>query len=80
MNRYIDADAVKEALKQNTPQYMWGEVLTTVNVQPYIDIITCDECIHFTKLSDGWGRCNAHDKTAQTIDFCSWAERSEDNE
>ena len=46
MSRYIDADAVKKALKQNTPQYMWGEILTTVNVQPYIDIVRCGECKH----------------------------------
>ena len=77
MSRWIEVDAVKEGLKQNTPQYMWGEVLTTVNVQPYIDLVRCAECIHFTKLSDGWGRCNAHSRTAQTIDFCSWAERKE---
>lgn len=41
------------------------------------ELVRCGECIHFAKLGDGWGRCNVHSRTAQTIDFCSWAERKE---
>ena len=82
MSRYIDADAVKEALKQNTPQYMWGEVLTTVNVQPYIDIVKCVDC-RKCKEQGGHANCGGYlyctkQKTMVDEDcFCSWGERRE---
>ena len=65
MSRYIDADAVKEALKQNTPQYMWGEVLTTVNIQPYIelDLVTCAECRYCTLDIVVQRRTDGYEKT-----------------
>ena len=79
--RLIDVEAVKEDLKQNTPQYMWGEVLTTVNIQPCIDIVLCRECKyasdnkvygcmlnHFNDNDYDYHRMYADD-------FCSYGER-----
>ena len=73
MSRWIDADA----LKANINTAFWSEIEKIIDSAPSLDLVRCEECIHFTKLSDGWGRCNAHDRIAQTIDFCSWAERKE---
>ena len=82
MSRYIDADKVKEALKQNTPRYMWGEVLATVNIQPYIDLVRCGECKH--RISDMCYRELGGDEDlykrailfpTMPDDFCSYGER-----
>ena len=79
MSRYIDADAVKEALKQNTPQYMRGEVLATVNVQPYIDLVRCGEC-RCRNENCGMGEhkwCEKLNMSTTPNDFCSYGERKE---
>lgn len=85
MSRWIDADAVKEALKQNTPQYMWDEILTTVNIQPYIDLVRCAECKHWERLNyeapkEGW--CDdqmpySDGRWVDADDFCSYGQRKE---
>lgn len=77
MNRYVNVDAVKEALKQNTPQYMWGEVLTTVNVQPYIDIVQCKEC-KYERDGEEFMWCEhprGLDSIVKPDDYCSYGER-----
>lgn len=84
MSRYVEYDSL---VSDSYESDMWDRGTQRFNLRvvevddiekaPSIDLVFCEECIHFTKLSDGWGRCNAHDKTAQTIDFCSWAERKE---
>ena len=42
--RLIDANKLKEALKQNLPQYMHREMLVTVNIQPTIDAVVVTRC------------------------------------
>lgn len=58
------------------------------SVQRYIDsisteavqVVWCKDCVHFTGLNESktWGRCNAHGRTVQDIDYCSWGERKEE--
>ena len=80
MARYIDADALKEALKQNLPQYMWGEMFVTVNIQPSIDIVRCRECKYC--VDAGAQRALVCDNSYTDMDihpdgFCSYGERKE---
>lgn len=82
MSRWIEVEPLMENFGKLTVE-LWldsveeAEIVSLIGNAPSIDLVLCEECIHFTKLSDGWGRCNAHDRIAQTIDFCSWAERKE---
>ena len=41
------------------------------------EVVRCKDCVHFTGLNESktWGRCNAHGRTVQDIDYCSWGER-----
>lgn len=53
--RLIDANKLKEALRQNLPQYMHREMLVTVNIQPTIDAVVvtrCKNCRHAEYNSD----------------------------
>ena len=83
MSRYIDADAIKEALKQNLPRYVWSVMLSTINVQPHIDIVRCKECRWLDKgenESCSWSMCTRHIGQYINVnadDFCSYGERRE---
>lgn len=84
MSRYVEYDSL---VADSYESDMWDRGTQRFNLRvvevddienaPSLDIVRCAECIHFTKLSDGWGRCNTHGRTAQTIDFCCWGERKE---
>lgn len=53
------------------------------SVQP--EIISCFECIHYKPMSNSWGKCYVHSsrteryRTCQSCDYCSWAERRQDD-
>ena len=77
MSRYIDADTLKEALKQNLPQYMWGEMFVTVNIQPSIDIVRCQDCKHWVYNFNGCSR-NPCTEPWYATDFCNYGEREDE--
>lgn len=80
MSRYTDVDGLKEALKQNLPQYMWGEMLTTVNIQPGIEIVFCKTCRwarpRTLKGETGY-RCLFHRTLKAEGGYCDVGERRE---
>jgi hypothetical protein len=80
MSRWIDIDDISLLKTVSVGGLSAKALWKRIRQEPSIDLVFCEECIHFTKLSDGWGRCNVHDRIAQTIDFCSWAERKESDE
>lgn len=49
------------------------------------EIINCFECIHYKPMSSSWGKCYVHSsrieryRTCQSCDYCSWAERRQDD-
>lgn len=54
-----------------------------------LEIVTCYECEHYkpvSQTSNSWGKCSVHSsptekqRTCQSCDYCSWAERRTDGE
>lgn len=49
------------------------------------EIINCFECTHYKPMSNSWGKCYVHSsrteryRTCQSCDYCSWAERRQDD-
>ena len=79
--RLIDANALKEALKENLPRYLWGEMFVTVNVQPTIEVVRCDECKYCKEkgTSDcpsgyGYLYCTQRKSIVYEDDYCAWGE------
>ena len=84
MSRYIDADALKQNLKENYTFYGFVDLLkdfyVAIDEEPIIDIVRCRECKH--RYDDGWieprWTCDyLKDMRLKDDDFCSYGKRSE---
>ena len=83
MSRYIDADTLKQNLKENYTFYGFVDLLkdfyVAIDEAPSIDIVRCKECKHNPWNTDADYTCIWDDDFAdreQTLnDFCSYGER-----
>ena len=81
MSRYIDADALHDALKakqkwvvrcgdKHNEGYTYDQVHFAIDDAPSIDIVFCDECVEY---DDEW--CMYWQNVVDVYDFCSYGER-----
>ena len=72
MSRYIDADALKQNLKENYTFYGFVDLLkdfyVAIDEEPSIDIVRCKECKH-AHMTYG-GDCKYCDMWKDDDDFC----------
>ena len=89
MSRYIDADALHDALKakqkwvvrcgdKHNEGYTYDQVHFAIDDAPSIDIVRCKEC-KWAKANGTYQWCGRLDSTARITadDFCSYGERRE---
>ena len=79
--RLIDADALKldiMCVYGSNPKYInWLNHAPTVDAVP---VIRCKDCKHYYALNEVRGNCSEYNFVEKIpIDFCSWAERKEDD-
>ena len=83
MSRYIDADALHDALKakqkwvvrcgdKHNEGYTYDQVHFAIDDAPSIDIVRCKECVEY---DDEW--CMYWQNVVDAYDFCSYGERRE---
>lgn len=77
--RLIDADALKldiMCVYGSNPKYInWLNHAPTVDAVP---VIRCKDCKHYYALNEVRGNCSEYNFAEKIpIDFCSWAERKE---
>lgn len=67
----------KEYDKENHCCHRWSTMIRdTIEA---MQIIRCKDCINFTSGKDEWGNCFENPmKMWRETDFCSWAERKDD--
>lgn len=59
------------------------EAETMAEQYEFVRVVRCRDCKHYEPSKPGWnvwGRCllYAHDDLCNCVDYCSWAERRED--
>lgn len=90
MSRYIDADALHDALKakqkwvvrcgdKHNEGYTYDQVHFAIDDAPSIDIVRCKECKRwsYSNLIESHNRCERTMKLTKPDDFCSDGERKE---
>lgn len=91
MSRYIDADALHDALKakqkwvvrcgdKHNEGYTYDQVHFAIDEAPSIDIVRCQEC-RYRNERCGMGEhrwCERLNMSTAPDDFCSYGERARD--
>ena len=86
MSRYIDADALHDALKvkqkwvvrcgdKHNEGYTYDQVHFAIDDAPSIDIVRCKECKYY---KDEW--CYWRDVEIRADDFCSYGQKGVAND
>lgn len=79
MSRYIDADALKQNLKENYTFYGFVDLLkdfyVAIDEEPSIDIVRCKECKHWD-TADGECYADRGIYFPKADDYCSYGERN----
>ena len=84
--RLIDADALAKTIKETCMLAKpWDYVLIeqTIADAPTIDavpVVRCRECKNFDTEGDGFGICKVYEIVLREAHFCSYGERSEDED
>ena len=87
MSRYIDADALHDALKakqkwvvrcgdKHNEGYTYDQVHFTIDDAPSIEIVRCQDCKHWVYNFNGCAR-NPCTEPWYATDFCNYGERRE---
>ena len=93
MSRYIDANekltitVYDDEHEENIDHYMTiEEILDTYTSEgcpptaDVVEIVRCKDCVYWEQATDNSGNCNrAFEITAYEGDYCSYAERGEDD-
>ena len=85
MSRYIDADALHDALKakqkwvvrcgdKHNEGYTYDQVHFAIDDAPSIDIVRCQDCKHWVHNFNGCAR-NPCTEPWYALDFCNYGER-----
>lgn len=85
MSRYIDADALHDALKakqlwvvrcgdKHNEGYTYDQVHFAIDDAPSIDIVRCQDCRHWVYNFNGCAR-NPCTEPWYATDFCNYGER-----
>ena len=85
MSRYIDADALHDALKakqlwvvrcgdKHNEGYTYDQVHFAIDDAPSIDIVRCQDCKHWVYNFNGCAR-NPCTEPWYATDFCNYGER-----
>ena len=85
MSRYIDADALKQNLKENYVfygfVYLLNDFYVAIDEEPFIDIVRCRECKYAEYRAD-YNDYECHYSGCGLVyeadDFCSNGERKSD--
>lgn len=90
ISRRAAIDALHTWFRDGFDEDKWWNsthVLAAIEGLPFAEqeIINCFECIHYKPMSSSWGKCYVHSsrteryRTCQSCDYCSWAERRQDD-
>ena len=95
MSRYIDADAFESILLEeydkavDVEQHTLKMIFEMLSAQPtadVVEVIRCEHCLHWDDEKDGiyvgnlYHCCDYDGEYKDPCDFCSYAERREDDE
>jgi hypothetical protein len=79
MPKYVDREALEDLIDRSCGSCFEWDALDEMS----IDIVKCEDCIHYYADPWGWGNCvfeGGVSRRTKKSDFCSWGERKEDGD
>lgn len=78
--KLIDADLLKKEMKIYCPEVALANVNTTIDAQPFLEMVKCKDCKYITNESIGDRYLCNKGMYVSKEGCCSYGERKEENE